>query len=357
VPVDTPAGSQRLAEERRPVGIAVIGAGYWGPNLIRNLLCSTDTELRWVCDIDGDRAAKAVGRYNAIGVTTLLDEVLDDPSVDGLAIATPAATHYGIAMAALRAGKNVLIEKPLAATVAEGREIVECAAERDLVAMCDHTYCYTPAVQKIRELVASGTLGELLYVDSVRINLGLVQTDIDVLWDLAPHDLSILNFILPPKWAPTAVAAHGSDPLDTGMACVGHLTLTLGEGSLAHIHVNWLSPTKIRTMVIGGSRRTLVWDDLNPTQRLSVFNRGVDIEAHVDEERRREIFVSYRLGEMTAPSLAETEALLGSLSEFVSCIRERRTPATDARSGLRVLEILDAARRSMGDGGRLTDLP
>ncbi len=346
-----------MAQDRSsPIGAAVIGAGYWGPNLIRNFLCNPDFELRWVCDIDREQAIKAVGRHDTVGVTTSLDDVLGDAEVECVAIATPAGTHFDLAMAALGAGKHVLVEKPLAATVAEGTAIVELAAERGLVAMCDHTYCYTPAVQKIRELIAAGTLGELLYIDSVRINLGLVQKDIDVIWDLAPHDLSILNFILPPRWAPTAVAAHGADPLHTGRACVGYLTLLLGEAAPAHIHVNWLSPTKIRTMVIGGSRRTLVWDDLNPSQRLSVFNRGVDVEPHVDEERRREILVSYRLGDMIAPSLAETEALQATLSELMACISEGRHPATDAESGLRVLRILDAASKSMGDGGRLTYL-
>ncbi|MGI8775860.1 MAG: Gfo/Idh/MocA family protein [Acidimicrobiales bacterium] len=338
------------------LGVAVVGAGYWGPNLIRNFQQNPDSDLKWVCDLDADQAVKAVGRYNTVGVTGLLDDVLGDPTVHGVAIATPAGTHYDIAMAALRAGKHVLVEKPLAATVAEATTMVELGAERGLVVMCDHTYCYTPAVQTIRELVASGTLGELLYVDSVRINLGLVQKDIDVFWDLAPHDLSILNFILPPHWAPTGVAAHGADPLRTGKSCVGYLTLALGGGAMAHIHVNWLSPTKIRTMVIGGSRRTLVWDDLNPSQRLSVFNRGVDVETHPDDERRREIFVSYRLGDMIAPSLVESEALQGVLSEFVGCIREGRTPATDGRSGVRVLQVLEAATQSMGDNGRLTCL-
>ncbi|HEX3393694.1 MAG TPA: Gfo/Idh/MocA family oxidoreductase [Acidimicrobiales bacterium] len=342
--------------ESSPVGVAVVGAGYWGPNLIRNFQHNPDSDLKWVCDLDRDQAVKAVGRYNTIAVTALLDDVLDDPTVEGVAIATPAGTHYDIAMAALRAGKHVLVEKPLASTVTEAAAMVALGAERDLVVMCDHTYCYTPAVQKIRELVASGTLGELMYVDSVRINLGLVQRDIDVFWDLAPHDLSILNFILPPRWAPTGVAAHGADPLRTGRACVGYLTLALGAGALAHIHVNWLSPTKIRTMVIGGSRRTLVWDDLNPSQRLSVFDRGVDVEANVDDERKREILVSYRLGDMTAPALVEGEALQGALSEFVGCIREGRAPATDGSSGVRVLQVLEAADRSRGDDGRLTCL-
>ena len=339
-----------------PVRIAVIGAGYWGPNIIRNLTGNPRADLAWVCDLDEARAAKAVGRYSTVRVTTSVDDILDDDSVEAVAVATPAATHWAIASAVLEAGKHVLVEKPLASTSAEGEKMVALAAERGLVLMCDHTYCYTPAVQKIRDLVVSGTLGELLYVDSVRINLGLVQRDIDVFWDLAPHDLSILDFILPPRWAPTEVSAHGADPLQAGKACVGYLTLKLGEGAVAHVHVNWLSPTKIRTMVIGGSRRTLLWDDLNPSQRLSIFDRGVDVAGFPEDERKRQILVSYRLGEMIAPALPETEALQASLTEFLSCIRQGRVPLTDGNAGVRVLRTLEAAGASIADGGRLTPL-
>ncbi|MBV8162024.1 MAG: hypothetical protein JO265_13970 [Acidimicrobiia bacterium] len=222
--------------------------------------------------------------------------------------------------------------------------------------MSDHTYCYTPAVQRIRDVVATGTLGDIQYFDSVRINLGLVQRDIDVFWDLAPHDLSILDFILPERWAPIGVAAHGADPIGAGHACVGYLTLPLNRGAIAHIHVNWLSPTKIRTTIIAGSRRTLVWDDLNPSQRLSIFDRGVDLHVPADTEAKREILVSYRSGEMVAPALPEAEALGAVVAEFAGAVRDRRAPLTDGRSGLRVLKMLDAAERSLADGGRLVPL-
>ena len=334
------------------MNVAVVGAGYWGPNLIRNFRAHPQAELKWVCDLNRGLAERAVGRQSGIRVTTSLEDLLNDKELDAIAIATPPATHHPIAIAALEAGKHILIEKPLATSVPDGEAVVKLADESGLVVMCDHTYCYTAAVQKIRDLVVTGTIGDLLYVDSVRINLGLVQKDIDVFGDLAPHDISILDFILPERWAPYAVAAHGADPLHTGKVCVGYLTLRLGGGALAHIHVNWLSPTKIRTMVVGGSRRTLVWDDLNPAQRLSIFDRGVDVALLDDAERKREVLVSYRLGEMIAPALPETEALRSSVSEFLSAIRERRRPLTDGQAGLRVLRVLEAAVESMSENGR-----
>jgi predicted dehydrogenase len=334
------------------VKVAVVGVGYWGPNLIRNFRSHPDVDLTWVCDLDKDLAQKAVGRGSSVRVTSCLDDLLNDSELDAISVATPPGTHCAIAMASLQAGKHVMVEKPLATTVADGRAIVDLAAEKRLVLMCDHTYCYTPVVQKIRDLVVSGTIGDLLFVDSVRINLGLIQKDVDVFWDLAPHDLSILDFVMPERWRPSAVAAHGADPLHSGQACVGYLTLRLGDDALAHIHVNWLSPTKIRTMVIGGSRRTVVWDDLNPVQRISIFDRGVDLAVLDDAEAKREVLVSYRIGEMTAPALPETEALRSVVTEFVSAIRERRRPLTDGRSGLRVLRILDAAERSLSGKGR-----
>lgn len=338
-----------------PLRVAVVGAGYWGPNLVRNFQSNSDCDLRWVCDLDLDRAGKAVGRYSTVPVTDEFEQVLADDQVEAIAVATPAATHTKIALAALEVDKHVLIEKPLAPTVAEGEAIVELAEQRGLTVMLDHTYCYTPAVQKIRDLIAEGTLGDIQYVDSVRINLGLIQRDIDVLWDLAPHDLSILDFILPPDALPTAVAAHGADPIGAGKACIGYLTLPLQGKGVAHIHVNWLSPTKIRTTVIGGSRRTLVWDDLNPGQRLSLFDKGVDLSPR-DTEAKRDLLVSYRAGEMVAPALPETEALSASVSEFVASVRSGRPPLTDGHSGLRVLRILEAADRSMAEDNRLVRL-
>jgi predicted dehydrogenase len=340
------------------VGIAVIGAGYWGPNLVRNFQASPEFRVRWLCDLDLSRAQRVLGDYSTVSATDSLDEVLADERVGAVAIATPAGTHLPVALAALRAGKHVLVEKPLAATYAEGRQLVEEAEQRGLALMCDHTYCYTPAVLRIRELVHSGELGELHYLDSVRINLGLVQRDIDVLWDLAPHDLSILDFVLPDGVSPVAVAAHGADGVGAGRSCIAYLTLRLNTGAIAHIHVNWLSPIKVRTTIIGGSKRTLVWDDLNPTQRLAIYDRGVDV-ATPDElgaEARRDVLVSYRSGDMIAPALAEREALRTMVEAYATAIRTSAPSLTDGRAGLRVLEILEAASVSLANGGTMIPL-
>jgi len=340
-----------------PVGFAVVGAGYWGPNLIRNIQRCDDAELRWVCDLDRDRAARAVGRQSAVPVTDWLGTVLDDPDVTVVAVATPAHTHVGVALACLEAGKHVIVEKPLATSVDDGRKLVEVAAREGLVLMCDHTYCYTSAVRHIRELVAGGEVGEIQYIDSIRINLGLVQPDVDVFWDLAPHDLSILDHVLPDDARPVAVAAHGADPLGTGNSCVGYLSLPLANGGMAHVNVNWLSPTKVRTMHIGGSRRMVVWDDMNPAQRLTVHDRGVELDGALSVEARRDTLISYRIGDMVAPALPESEALGGVISEMVAAVRERRQAATSGESGLWVLEVLDAVGRSLDRGGALVPLP
>ncbi|MGR6318732.1 Gfo/Idh/MocA family oxidoreductase [Micromonospora soli] len=338
--------------------MAVIGAGYWGPNLVRNFQTSAEFRLRWLCDLDVRRARRVLGDYSTVQATDDLATVLADDDVHAVAIATPAGTHLDVAMAALRAGKHVLVEKPLAAGVEQGRALVAEAEGRGLSLMCDHTYCYTPAVLRIRELLHGGELGELQYLDSVRINLGLVQRDIDVMWDLAPHDLSILDFILPSGVAPVSVAAHGADRIGAGRACVAYLTLHLNTGAIAHIHVNWLSPVKIRTAIIGGSKRTLVWDDLNPSQRLSIFDRGVDVASaeELGDEQRRDMLVSYRSGDMVAPALTEREALRTMVEEFARSIRTGAPALTDGRSGLRVMAILEAASRSLANGGTVVEL-
>ena len=333
-----------------------MGAGYWGPNLIRNFRSSDHWDLRAVCDLDTERAEKVLGARSGVEVTASLEDLLARGDIDAIAIATPARTHQGIALAALEAGKHVLVEKPLADSVANGKAMVDLARERDLALMADHTYCYTPAVLKIRELIASGELGEILFVDSVRINLGLIQPDVDVFWDLAPHDLSIMDFVLPGGLRPAGVAAHGADPVAAGKSCVGYLTLPLPGGAIAHVHVNWLSPTKIRQMVIAGSKRTLVWDDLNPQQRLSVYDRGVDLtQQSVDSADRAASTISYRLGDTWAPALPEREALGQMVTEFASSIREGRAPRTDGAAGLRVLSVLEAAAASTASQGVLVD--
>jgi predicted dehydrogenase len=340
-------GRLQKGDNMHQIGVAVVGAGYWGPNLVRNVAMNPDTELRWVCDVAFERADALASRYAGATATTSLEHVLADRAVDAVLIATPASTHAELAIACLRAGKHVLIEKPLAASVVEAERMLAVARQANRVLMCDHTYCYTPAAQFISRLVGNGELGDILFVDSVRINLGLVQRDVNVIWDLAPHDLSILDFVLPAERAVQTVAAQAADPLGVGQACVGYLTLGLAGGSIGHVHVNWLSPTKVRTMIIGGSRRTLVWDDLNPTQRVCVYDRGVDVDIVTDPEMRHRNKVAYRIGDMVAPALRDTEALSGVINELVAGVRGERVPRTDARAGLSVLKILEAASTSL----------
>jgi predicted dehydrogenase len=344
---------REFSRSAEPIGLAVVGAGYWGPNLVRNFASSPEYRLTWLCDIDRSRAVQVLGPYSTVEVTDDLEVVLADKRVDAVAIATPAGTHLDIALAAMRAGKHVLIEKPLASTYTDGLRLVEEADRAGLVLMCDHTFCYTPAVLKIRELVHSGEIGDLHYFDSVRINLGLVQPDIDVLWDLAPHDISILESVLPPGVEPLSVATHAADPIGTGRSCIAFMTLQLTGGAIAHCHLNWLSPTKVRTTMIGGSKRALVWDDLNPLQRVTIYDRGVDLvpAQEAKAEDRQKAFVSYRTGDLVSPALAEREALASMVAEFADCIRTGRPSLTDGRSGLRVLDILEAASRSMADHG------
>ena len=338
------------------VGVAVVGAGYWGPNLIRNFLGCDDTWLWTVCDRDVERARKVVGRYTSLDVTDRLRDVLDDPRIEAVAVATPVASHHEIALACIAAGKHLLVEKPLASTATEARELVAAADDAGVVLMCDHTFCYTAAVRRIRDEVLSGHLGDVQYIDSVRINLGLVRSDADVFWDLLPHDLSILDSILPGGLVPDAVSALGTDPIGAGHLCVGYLTMLLPGGAIAHVHVSWLSPVKIRTFVVGGSKKHLVWDDTNPAQKVSVYERGIDVGGLESTEARREKMVQYRIGDMSAPALDDAEALQVVVRELARSIREKRAPLTDGMAGVRVLDILEAAHRSLQADGRLVAL-
>jgi predicted dehydrogenase len=343
-----------------PIGLAVIGAGYWGPNLVRTALATPDLRLRWLCDLDAERASAVLGRCTTVRATGSWHTVLADPAVAAVAIATPAATHFDLVRDAIDAGKHVLVEKPLTPSLAEGEKLADLARQAGVVLMCDHTYCYTPAVQKIRQFITDGHIGDVQFVDSVRINLGLVQPDVDVLWDLAPHDLSILDFVLPGDVSPVAVAAHTGDPIGAGRACIAYLSVWLSNGALAHIHVNWLSPTKIRTTVFGGSRRTIVWNDTNPAARLALHDRGVDtMESwNLQREERRQALISYRTGDTLVPALPEREALMSVMAEFAAAISQHRPPLTDVQSGLRVLALLEAASLSADtEGARIALAP
>ncbi|GAA2982204.1 Gfo/Idh/MocA family oxidoreductase [Microbacterium terrae] len=333
--------------------MVVVGAGYWGPNLVRNFNLSDDWDVAAVCDLDLERAERLASTTRTAVAVSSIEEALAIDGVDAVAIATPARTHESIALAAVAAGKHVLTEKPLADNVDSGERMVAAAASAGVVLMADHTFCYTPAVLKIADLIAAGELGDITFVDSVRINHGLVQPDVDVFWDLAPHDLSILDFILPGGLRPEGVFAHGGDPLRLGKACVGYLVMQLGDGVVAHVHANWLSPTKIRQLIVGGTRRTLVWDDLNPTQRVSVYDRGIDFITVTEDAERAAAQVSYRYGDTLVPALPEKEALSLMVAEFAAAIREGRAPRTDGHSALRVLNVLDATTRSLEAGSSL----
>lgn len=335
-----------------PLDIAVVGAGYWGPNLVRNFVQCNATRVRYLVDLDLGRARAVAAKFPGVEATASYDQVLADPSVVAVAIATPVASHASLARRALEAGKHVLLEKPLASSVAEGEALVALARAQRRVLMVDHTFCYTGAVKKIRDVIRRGDLGDILYYDSVRVNLGLFSGDVSVIWDLAPHDLSILDVILPGGLRPSHVSADAIDPVGAGQHSIAHLNLFFtrpdGRPMIAHVHANWLSPVKVRTILIGGTKKMILWDDNDPAERLKIYDKGIEVNA----SDRAQLLVGYRHGEATIPILDGTEALAGMAAEFAASIREARAPYTDGEAGLRILRILEAADRSIARHGQ-----
>ena len=326
------------------IKIGIVGCGYWGPNLIRNFVSCPDTDLLWSCDKDQNRLEKVMAPYPGVDRTVDVNEILADDRVDAVAIATPVHTHFSIAKACLERGKHVLLEKPLASSIEQGEALVKLAKEKGLQLMCDHTFCYTGVVRKMKEIIDSGALGELLYFDSVRINLGLFQQDINVIWDLAPHDLSIIDFLINEK--PVSVSARGVSHAGNGLENIAYLTLGYDNNFISHFHLNWLSPVKIRKTIIGGSEKMLVWNDLEPAEKIKIYDKGITITPGDKEEQRR-LMVSYRSGDMYAPEVGHEEALSLMVREFADCIEQKRPALTDGEAGLRVLRILEAADRSI----------
>ena len=334
------------------IGVAVIGLGYWGPNLLRNFGESPDADVRLVCDLRRERLDAAAARYPKVQTTTDVADVWSDPAIDAVAIATPVSTHFDLAMAALRAGKHVLVEKPLAASSGQVQQLRDEAERRRLVLRVDHTFIYTPAVRHIARLVSSGELGEIYYYDSVRVNLGLFQHDVNVIWDLAVHDLSVLDYVLPAR--PRAVSATGMTHVAGGHENIAYLTLFFDNRLIAHVHVNWLAPVKIRRTLIGGSQRMIVYDDLEPSEKIKVYDKGITVNSN--PESVYQMLVGYRAGDMWAPHLDATEALKTEVAHFLSCVTEGARPASDAESGLRVVRLVEAACESMQARGRLVEL-
>ena len=326
--------------------IGVIGYGYWGPNLVRNFAEIDGVEVRWCADTRSDRQALAKRRYPLLNVTADPRDIFKDSAIDAVVVATPVFTHYPLVRQALQEGKHVLVEKPLARTVAEGEELRELAEKKGLVLMVDHTFIYTGAVRKMKEIIDVGELGDLHYFDSVRVNLGLFQHDVDVIWDLAPHDLSILAYLVHER--PKYVSAVGANHTGSGLSDVAYISLHYESSFIAHFHVNWLSPVKIRQILIGGSRRMLVYDDTEPSEKVRVYDRGVKVAT---EEGIYKTLIDYRTGDMWAPKLELREALAVECEHFIECVRLKKMSASSAAAGLEVVRLLEAASRSLAAGG------
>ncbi len=330
------------------IGVGIIGYGYWGTNLVRNFSEANGSRVIAVCDLITSRFPSLQARYPTIKTTSDYRDLLKNSEIDLVVIATPVSSHYEIALQALQAGKHVLVEKPMTATVAEGERLLEEAAKRKKMIAVDHTFVYTGAVRKIKELVRGDHLGQLYYYDSVRVNLGLFQHDVNVLWDLAVHDLSIMDYILGVQ--PRAVAATGVAHIANQPEDIAYLTCLFDNNLIAHFHVNWLAPVKIRRTLIGGDRQMIVYDDLEPSEKIKVYDKGVTLNP--TPEGVYQMRVGYRTADMWAPQIPTTEALQVEALHLIECLEQGKTPITDGTVGLRVVRILEAATKSLAQRGQ-----
>lgn len=330
--------------------IGIVGLGYWGPNMVRNFLAAKGVDGVVACDVLARRLENIKRLFPSAEVTTSYDELLQREDVQGIAIVTPVSTHYTLALKALKAGKHVLIEKPMTARSSESQELLQVAAEKNLTLMVDHTFVYTGAVRKMKELIQKGDIGDILYFDSVRVNLGLFQHDASVIWDLAPHDLSIMDYLIDEK--PISVSAVGVRHFN-GFEDIAYLAVHFAGKMIAHFHVNWISPVKVRKILLGGTKLMVVYDDMEPSEKVRVYDRGVDVK---EEESVYRTLVQYRTGDMYAPHIDTTEALARLSSDFVECIQTGKKPIASGESGLNVVRILEAAELSMRSGGRRVEL-
>ncbi len=328
--------------------VGVVGYGYWGPNLVRNFVESRCAVVTCVADLDATRRALVQRRFPGIRVTADFEEMLADPEIDAIAVATPVRTHFAFGLAVLRAGKHLWLEKPMTETAAEARQLADEAERRGLQCLVDYTFVYTSAVQAMGRLVDSGALGKPYYYDSTRINLGLFQRDANVIADLAVHDFAILDFLL--REHPVAVSANGVNHFPGTPENLAYLTLFYATGFMAHINVSWLSPVKVRQVMLSGSKQMIVYDDLLPSEKIKVYDSGVHFTD--DPEEIQQLSVSYRTGDMCAPRLDQTEALRVAVDHFAECVERGTTPRTDAHLGVRVMELIEAANRSMRERGR-----
>jgi len=325
------------------ISIGIIGYGYWGPNLVRNFAETSEATIGGVADLDSAKLALVARRFPGVKVTTDFTELLRDPLIDAIAIATPVHTHYELALAALRAGKHVWVEKPMTEHSHQARQLIDEAERRGLVLLVDHTFVYTGAVQKMAELIHAGELGKLYYYDSIRVNLGLFQRDVSVISDLAVHDFSILDFLV--REQPSAVSASGTNHFPGTPENLAYVTLFYDSGFIAHANVSWLAPVKVRQVLVGGSKKMITYDDLEPSEKIKIYDKGISLTD--DPEKIQEMRVGYRTGDMWAPKIGVAEALGTESAHFVDCIVNKKVPRTDGQLGLRVVELIEAACRSM----------
>ncbi len=329
------------------IKIGVIGYGYWGPNLVRTFAEAQHGTVVAVSDLDPKKLATVNKRYPAVRTTNDFQDILRDPEIDAVAIATPVSTHFEFGMAALKAGKHVWLEKPMTETSLQARKLVDEAAKRNLIVFVDHTFVYTGAVRKMAEVIKSGDLGRVYYYDSIRVNLGLFQRDVNVISDLAVHDFSILDYLLGEH--PVAISASGINHFPGTPENLAYITLFYDSGTIAHVNVSWLAPVKVRQILLGGSKKMITYDDLEPSEKVKIYDKGINFTE--DPKQIHEMRVGYRTGDMWAPKLDGTEALRLGGDHFIDCIINKKTPQTDGQLGLRVVELIEAATSSMRGRG------
>lgn len=343
---------------RQNITVGIVGAGYWGPNLIRSFAEMPGCELRYVCDLRQDLLNKIAKRFHQVKTTTCVDDLLHDPEVNGIVIATPAATHADLAAKALNAGKHVLVEKPLAHEVAAGEKLVRLAEAQKRILMVGHTFEFNPAVRKLKDIIRDPTFGDVVYLYSRRVNMGVLRQDVNALWNLAPHDVSIILYLF--EEYPRAVIAHGLAHIRKGVEDVAFMYLEFPSGKIAHVHVSWLDPSKVRTMTVIGSRRMVVYDDVDPETRLKIYDRGFEIDSTmsgIDHADPASYTYRIRSGDIIAPHIEWKEPLALECRHFVEAIREGGVPLTDGHNGLRVVRVLAAATASMHQNGRRIEVP
>ena len=331
------------------INVGIIGYGYWGPNIARNFNACKDVKLISICDLSEKRLHFAESNYPFIKGYSDPKDLISSNEIDVVAVVTPVFTHYELAKLALENGKHIFVEKPFTSNAAQGEELLNLAEKKNLKIMVDHTFLFTGAVRKMREIIDSGELGSLFFYDSVRVNLGLFQHDINVIWDLAPHDFSIMNYLIDKE--PISVSAFGTEHFGLGLEEVAYIAVQFDDGFIAHFHCNWLSPVKVRRTLISGDRKMLVWDDLSSDEKVKIYDKGVKIK---NTEGIHKLLVSYRSGDVHVPHIDNTEALKLEVDYFVECLEKNQKPFNDGEAGLKVVKMLEAADRSLkNDNGKI----